>query len=251
MQHPVLRETGLFENSSQFLRERYPTLYDIAAIKISEELTVNEDYLKAFYCSENVIVDDEFLPRFHNKTNQWKMHYKIEKCFNFANERHEKFDLYMRIRPDQSVKKHALIDYKSIFEKSNMQGKIFSDAEMWLHYGSEVLGMGDRYFIGGYEASKRISQALSFVNRTAKYHKEMYMYGEPLPHSTLAFSAFYNGVLVDRVPNLLLGDFLNHDEIDPTVALQAIQIDIKNRIEDNIDSIIVQELERLIHVVDN
>lgn len=81
------------------VRDRYPTLF----AKLDGSNLVTADQLVRDYQTDHVVLEDDQAPEFQEFSNQHKMHYKIHAADGLARHGGE-FDLFMRIRPDLSIK---------------------------------------------------------------------------------------------------------------------------------------------------
>jgi len=127
------REAALAEGYDT-MRERYPTLF----AKLNSSNLVTAGQLAEDYQTDHVSVEDDKAPEFSSLSNQQKMHYKIHAADCMARHAGE-FDLFMRIRPDLSIKLRGF-DWRDLLDVSASGPVIFAEKPYGVHYGGLMIG---------------------------------------------------------------------------------------------------------------
>lgn len=195
------------------VRDMYPSLFRL----LNRTAIANEKGIKEFYGARKVVLENDAGAKFASFDNSMKMYYKIEKCFDICAEDAEEFDLFIRIRPDRSVRPETSINWRDIYRECTKNGAFF--VEQRYHNSWGQFNIGDQIGIGAYETMKRYCKTFSdtqnhgtLVGKLApKFGGSLY-YG----HRNLAISMFEGQTNILTLPGLRYGGFM--DATPPTSA---------------------------------
>jgi predicted Zn-dependent protease len=217
------------DRGRESMEDMYPNLFDW--FRRSSVVTVAD--LSKFYETPYVVVEDDELDPFRDMPNHVKMYYKAEGAWEIAQATGNEYDLAIRIRPDKSFFPGHVIDLREIHVACLKERKILADGGAFLHYDVR-LGMGDQFAIGTAEAMNFYSRAYSIT----KEAKQKPSYGYPvdvLSHETFAAAAFYNGIIVEQLPQLAFGSPLDLGRIEDAELRRLLEVDIASRTPSTLD----------------
>lgn len=201
---------------------RYPALYR----ELNTSGAADAGTLRDAYRTEHVVLDDEADPRFAGWTNQRKMHWKIEQAHGLASASGQAFDLFVRIRPDLSLRTQA-------FSWSDMRAacrgapRLYADGALGVHHGVPMIG--DQFAIGA-------EPAMSCYAATVERYPPLAaldLAGAPREltgHVSLAQSCWMHGIAVHRAP-VRFGRLLDPEPFPNAAVLRAIEADAAPRMD--------------------
>ena len=143
-------------------RLRYPKLFQTLA----ETGRVTERQLSEFYGTQFVRLEDDFAAPYSMFSNQEKMHSKIQSCFNLATASGKEYDLFIRLRPDKSIK-YLGYRWGDICEMCHSAPVVFADLKAGVHYTN--LMIGDQFAAGARQQMEIYSSTFSRYPRLGEH----------------------------------------------------------------------------------
>lgn len=220
------------------LLRSYPTLFD--AFRINNN--VAEQDVEAVFQAEHVHLEDDTRPPFANMATTEKMHYKIEQAFQNL-PAPGNFDLILRMRPDNAVSEGNAFDWEACASRSAMERVVFADVGTFLHRGFGYC-MGDQFAAGTPEAMAVYSQTWSRLQNDTQTPAMRACHAVPsvpwlpnrlLPHSSLAYSLFLDGIRAETATGVHLGALLDLPPLPEDEVERCLLTDIRDRPADAVD----------------
>jgi predicted Zn-dependent protease len=234
--YPALWQSVASSEGPAFLRRRFPKLGEAVTNATAAGMDITEPALKAFYQSDDVIVQDDRRAPFAGQPNVWKMHYKIEQTHAMAVKKMPSDTLYIRIRPDQSFGKCDPIDWDHVYFESASNRRLYVDIPYIFTGGIGTLKIGDAFVLGAKEPMAAFADV--FSTQAALVAHKSTLYGAPpflLNHSNVAFSTFYRGVSVEPFHAARPNGFLEATILPPSLVLELLQEDIGEHPKDQLE----------------
>ncbi len=206
--------------------DRVVRLYPALASLIIASGPVAEQELQDTFKTKHLIIEDDTSGSFRDKSNFYKMGYKILACHKLARRVLPDADVYIRIRPDRDYSTATPIDWDLLSAKSRAYRRIFVDKPRMLTYPYHI---GDQFAAGGAEAMDEY--AASFDRIESAMRGELWSYCRVHnAHESLAFATLNAGVSVRMLHELGKQDrFFNPSLFRAADVLGAVQIDIASR----------------------
>lgn len=184
------RKAALAEGYNS-IRARYPSLF----AKLDTSNLVTADRLSDEYKTDHVVLENDQAPEFQNFSNQQKMHYKIFAADRMARDL-DNFDLFMRIRPDLSIKLRGF-DWWDLCDACSAKPVVFAEKPYGVHYGG--LMIGDQCAVASRDAMKIYAD--TWVNFPKYAAAELAACPTSFSgHVSLALSCWIGGVDVQKLP---------------------------------------------------
>ena len=209
--------------------ERYPSLF--RALRTSG--TVTADELAEAYRTPHVVVDDEADPRFVGWSNQQKMHGKIAVAHDLALASGQEFDLFVRLRPDLSLRTQAFA-WADLKAAAAASPRLYADGAFGVHHGVPMIG--DQFAVGGGPAMGRYAETASHYPALAA----LGLAGAPAEltgHLSLAQICWLHGIAVHRAP-VRFGRLLEPEPFPTPAILAALRADADGR-QDAVDRALI------------
>jgi tetratricopeptide (TPR) repeat protein len=243
--NPVFRRTIHSALGREIIMTKYPHLYAAMRQLEAEAKSIDREALIGVFGTDRIVIENDQVPPYLGRSNAWKMYYKIEQANKMAEASGIKFDLMIRIRPDIVIHPSNPPDWRAIQKSSDRDQIVFTEfGTIFEHPTSDFPIVGDKFYAGTPELMKVVCGAHSFANKVNEESKYLDMPSGYHPHTTLAFTAFYNGVVIQSVPELVFGPLINAAPLDPRIAVDAVRKDIGQRELDDIDRNLLRELEQ-------
>ena len=216
------------------IRTRYKRLDALLTATLGHGDEVTEADMRAFYRTDYVVVEDESLPQFKSKPNQWKMHYKIEQAYRMAQAFSQGFDLIFRIRPDLEVQVSQPIDYEALYELSTVQRCLIAEFRNMFH---EKYWIGDKFVFGASEPMAAFSTAFSRLQALERHRAAIDIPPDFEGHLSLATACALRGVTAITMPEIHAQNMLNPPVISPALFYEALarDLDESDRLRDEFD----------------
>ena len=210
--HPGAHAVLSRADGPALLASCFPTLAAAANDGLRAEATATEAGVSAFYQTDAVVLEDDALPPFAGRPNDWKMLYKIQQAHNLATASGDPFDLILRIRPDVQLGFGAEVDFHAIAHESRRDHRLFLDSPVLFTFPDGKLKAGDQLAIGApgpmqvYADTVDFDPTLAAVIGAPPTHKA---------HETLGTSLFARGVTTGAIPGLRGKNLLNPAVLTP------------------------------------
>jgi hypothetical protein len=171
------------------------------------------------------------------------MHYKIEKCHQFALEDGRDFDLFIRIRPDIEFTGGPPIDWREIYERALSERLVFTDLP--LRYVHDKLELGDQFCATTREIMDVYAGIRSQMDMFRQSRK--FPFGMPTElrsHEQLAMLTLYDGILSEQPPLFKKTKLLDPSMPSVGEILALLRQDLEGREADAFDLEFVEACER-------
>ncbi len=221
-----------------FLERRFPRLFE----HLLKSAFVTEKDVQEFYGAQRVILEDHMRPPYANFTNSQKMHYKMHAAHQLAVTSREDFDLYIRIRPDKSVKSLGAVDWHAVYDRSlrdgtlttNMRPSIFLAGGMGV---ADEFAVGAREpmsaFVGAWTSAPMEWEGSTYTGFAQSFHG----------HETLFWNGLLQGIRTVQIqasrtpefPGIIFGGLLDQELLPSELLLSLIREDTDARIPDDTD----------------
>jgi hypothetical protein len=204
------------------MKDRFPTLFTT----LTQTGLVDESQLKAFYATDNVVLEDDGDECFTAWSNSRKMHYKIAACYDLAKSDQRGFDLVLRLRPDKLVRTAAFA-WPDMIASARGRRVLYADTGLGLHYGD--LMIGDQAALAApdtmalYSAAYRVTEPLMALNVTGFQNGFV-------GHVTLAATCWHNAISVERMP-VRFGPLMEVGPLPVAVIADCIDADAADRMD--------------------
>jgi tetratricopeptide (TPR) repeat protein len=211
-----------------WIRLNYPALGQAIDTAMAAGAEVTDEQLRDFYGTDLVWVEDDRQPQFLGKSNTWKMHYKMDRAHRCALSTKADFDLHIKIRPDQLLRRYVEIDWHDLSVSAHAEKLIYADRPYELT--AEIVKLADQFIVGTPETMGLYTGVFSRANRCAETARPMF--GGPdffRAHASVGFSTLYEGVLARQIPGFDFSGLLNRTIIAPDAVLSLIRQDIAAR----------------------
>jgi hypothetical protein len=180
---------------------------------------------------------------FLGKPNVWKMHYKIERCHQFAVEDGRDFDLFIRLRPDIEIVGDETIDWWQIHERACQERLVFTDLP--LRYVHNKLEIGDQFCA----TTRDIMDVYASVQSQMDTFRQAgsFPFGVPSElrsHEQLAMLTLYKGILSEQPPLLRKTRLLDPSMPSVGEILSLLKQDLEAREGDGFDGEFLEACER-------
>jgi len=220
---PMLRELASPQGKA-IIRARYHHLSAVLTEALGRGDEVTEAELSAFYGTEHVIVEDDSLPEFKTKANQWKMHYKIEQAYRMATAHSSEYDLVLRLRPDLEVEVRTPLDFRELAALSASRRFLIAEfRNMFL----TKYWMGDKFVLGAQEPMEVFSTAFSTMQTLEAHRAAIDIPPDFEGHLSLATACSLRGIPVSTLPALHAQKMLNPPVIPPALLHEALSLDLE------------------------
>jgi len=197
------------------IRARYPALF----AKLDSSNLVTADRLSEDYTTDHVVLEDDQAPEFQNFSNQQKMHYKIYAADRMARQRDD-FDLFMRLRPDLSIKLRGF-DWWDLCDACSAKPLIFAEKPYGVHYGG--LMIGDQCAVASGDVMKVYAD--TWVNFPKYAAADLAACPETFSgHVSLALNCWIAGADVQRLP-MRFGKLEEPGRLGVRETLEALKAD--------------------------
>ena len=229
-----------WEKNKSGFTARYPNLFKL----FDKEANVEIDDIERVLSPKSTVIDpDSIFP--NSVPNTFRMHYKIEKCYELSQLREEKYDLILRIRPDKKLFSCSEFDWGKLYNSVYNDKIIYSDIPIKIGHPHGIV-MGDQFILADPEAANTIFRIWSLP---ASIRQNVFgapplsfleMGTELRQHTSLAFLCHYAGRQVERFPYPIFGkggdthSLLDPSRIPPSLVLSALEKDTQGR-QDSID----------------
>jgi hypothetical protein len=212
-------------------QKMYPSVIEL----IASQNNIDKEFIyKAFSSAGSIHLDIEDENEKSMESNQSKMFYKIEKCYNMLEEISAQiendYDFILRIRPDRKV---VAADIKSMIGRID-DNTLYVDHPSRLHF-FKGLTVGDTLAFGTPQMMKMYS---TFYSKTLRENIII------RAHNELAYHLYYNGISIKRSAIQPLG-FYNPIVADKDI-LSALTADSKLR-ENEIDKLLLNSLNNSVN----
>ncbi|MDF1631547.1 hypothetical protein [Mycoplana sp. MJR14] len=129
---------------------RYPALFSLfTALEI-----VDIERIKAVMNPQEIVVEeDDVFPE--TTPNTFRMHYKIEKCYELAVRSGKEYDLIVRIRPDKNLTDTGGIDWEKVYKAAVGDRTIFTDTPVKVGFPHGLV-MGDQFIVADPQAAEAV-----------------------------------------------------------------------------------------------
>lgn len=217
------------------LEERYPNLF--AAFAVNETVSVEE--VQDLYKTNHVVLEDDADDDFIDKTNAYKMYYKAESAWKLSHKHYEKFDLTMRIRPDQIINQNSIFDFKNILNTSSEKRMIFTKTKIYLD-SCIGAGMDDQFAIGCSDIMSIYSTAFSKTLFDCEAIRD-YFDQKPrfIGHVNFCVALMASGFTAEILPKVDFGSFADPIQLSRNDISNLINIDVTSRKTDIYDDILI------------
>jgi len=207
--------------SIEQLKKALPSLFT----RFDKKRVVTKEAVQSFYSAKKVAVEEE--DKFSDKSNMYKMHYMIEKCYDLIDNPDE-YDLIVRIRPDKELICFD-IDWNHIYDYLH-DAMLLSDAKPTVHQGAGFV-MGDQFAVSTPTSMQEYSLTFSKVkNNTSPYNEKFY--GGYRAHMTLFLSLLQKNIDVYDFSafkgKVKFGQPLDLDAISKEELMAIVQKDLKD-----------------------
>ncbi|HDX8595205.1 hypothetical protein [Aeromonas dhakensis] len=233
---PFLSEYISMLNSSSMstLEEKYPNFFTFLTqsdlVDLNDVHRVYSPRLKKLKC-----ISESSVP-FDLESNQMKMFYQIQECFNLIE---DNYDIIIRCRPDKPIQNDAKIDWDNIFSVAIENDILFSDVGTFIHPYAGY-GMGDQFALGNSRTMKVYSSSfLSLQNEQCLARK---IYPPYYPHNSLAAHLAEQKIVIDTIPELKFWSLRDPVKFSDNDILSKIMMDINSRTEFKFDSTLISAL---------
>jgi len=223
------------------LKLKYPRLFAAILDLEADAKSVDSGELKALFNTEQVVIEDDAAPPYLGYSNSWKMYYKIEQAYEMAVASGIDFDLMIRIRPDIQIAASPDLDWHEVRAASDRTQTVFTEFATEFNAKGDSPIVGDKFYAGTPEAMEIACRAFSFGKRATDQGIDLDMPLGYHPHTTLAYSAFYNGVYVGATPNLQMSHLVNASPLPPETAIRLLREDIGTRDLDELDQALIDD----------
>jgi len=203
---------------------------------------IDEDTLKTFYRTENVLVQDNNVFA-ETTSNSERMHYKIESTQNLLSRSQREFDLVLRIRPDKALYPfNDGIDWTALNDECQRSKVLYSDfAPIFrTHQG---LSIGDQVLLTSWVHSDVIFRPFSLHYYINGKGGAVAVPDQFRAHATLGSLCLMSGMEVRRMPGLVLSD--KHLVGPKTLALEEIAYALQQDRETATDLLVNELLAQL------
>lgn len=219
---------------------RYPALFSL----FSEQEIVDVDRIGAVMRPREIVVEeDEIFPP--TAPNTFRMHYKIEKCYELAVRSGKEYDLIVRIRPDKNLVDTGGIDWEEVYRAVVDDRTIFTDTSVRVGFPHGLV-MGDQFIVADPEAAQAVFRIWSLPaalgqNVLGGYGVKFAELGLELrQHYSLALLSHFTGRRVEGFPYPICsgGDtasLLDPYPISSKAVCEALEKDTAGRM-DEVDS---------------
>jgi hypothetical protein len=189
--------------------------------------TTSEAELRAIYRTDDVVVEDEEDTKFNGRSNQWKMHYKIEACHLFAQRAALDHDLIIRIRPDVALSVTTPICYEAVADLSNTRFAIITEYRSDIN----VLGkfIGDKFMMGAPEPMRQVASTFSRMNALFAESEGLDFPADWEGHTTLGTVCAMSGIRSFRLAGFDAPHLLNPPLVAPALLFNTLREDVEER----------------------
>jgi len=201
---------------------RYPTFRSL----YEQKDIVSAEDIKSFYNTDAAVVESQTEGIFLD-SNSARMHYKIQACNELIHKSGVDFDLVVRIRPDKTFHHtEKLIDWPEHLKALLIEKFILvDDFPVFLPAGG--YGFGDQIAIGCQYDMDRYARTFALQSSNMGGSG---LYGFPadhFPHTSLAFSCFYDGVLARSLREIVptIGEPVDAEPIAMRTIVEAVMHD--------------------------
>jgi hypothetical protein len=209
---------------------RYPSLY--RALEGGGRITADE--LRRSYGTPHAVVEDEDDPRFNGWSNSRKMHEKIAAAHALAANSGEEFDLFVRLRPDLSLRSQAF-RWADLRAAARAAPRLWADGAFGVHHGVPMIG--DQFAVGTPAVMARYAETAALYPRLAALE----LAGAPAAlegHVSLAQICWLHGIRVDKAP-IRFGRLLEPEPFGTAAIIAALETDAAGR-HDAIDRALIE-----------
>lgn len=232
--NPFLWGTLVGPGAMQFLRDRYPRLAAAAEAAALEGSEASVEELQSFYGTPFVRIEDDQRDQFNNKTNLWKMHYKIEQAQRLALEDGREFDLMVRLRPDREMLPATDLDWGAIHSESLAHRVVFTDSAYM--FTERQTWIGDQFAVGTQDVMNVYCGAFSDMESFARSGKRPLDLPDHLrPHTNMFYLCFYRGLLGKTMRGAGFGELLDPAMLSVSDVLALTLQDVAGRTLDDFD----------------
>jgi tetratricopeptide (TPR) repeat protein len=245
--YPALYRAVTGPGGTELLCRRFPRLGEAVTIATEGIDDIIPEQLKVFYNTEHVVVEDGQTAEWHGKPNVWKMHHKIERAHAMATAAMPENTLYIKIRPDQAFVGHDAIDWEKIYYESKRDRMLFADLPFMFVGERGVLKMADCFLAGARQPMDAFANFLPEWRAVTDRGATLFDVPASLhPHTSVAYSTFYNGVSARYMPGLRFGGLLDPTVLPPRRMLTLLSRDIGDNPKDEFERDFLEACRRAV-----
>jgi hypothetical protein len=151
------------------------------------------------------------------------------------------FDLVIRLRPDKFIHDCGEIDWLDLARRSSAERRIFADMPPTTSPPG-FFEVGDQFAVGAMEPMHAYARAWSSTRETARGGP----FGMPKGyhgHVNLAVSTLHQGVLVERMPQVVFGRELDPERPSARKIVALLTADVEQRSRDLVDDALLTAAE--------
>lgn len=224
------------QHGFDYIKTNYPHFYNF----LYESETISEQELTQTYQPKKIVIEDGFASEFSNMSNQQKMLYKMQKCYDLAKSTGIEYDLYIRIRPDKKLTKSKTpVDWYFIRDYCTQFRSLLSHGHtVWLDKNG--LAITDQFAVANKEVFEIYSNTYNQTILKNGLEKTQNLLGFYL----LADELVKQGVRIRKTPTLMLDALSDPPPLSAHMISSKISRDIEARAHVATDQTFMAALEQ-------